>query len=132
MSSSRPRRSSPRNQKEIPVREQGYTRRRMESSRVRSGEKITRYWEDKWPPKHMFDVVKTELTRCLNQNDPAEISRLQKVIHDIDNQLDRIGNMTNFAREYGTELAAWLPIFYVATNGTLRSQYNRYISQHRR
>ena len=129
---SRRRRSSPRYRNEVPLRE--HTCRRTESSRVRSGEKIrnSRYWEDKWPPKHMFDVVRTELTRCLNQNDPAEISRLQKIIQDIDNQLDRIGNMTDFAREYGTELAAWLPIFYVATNGTLRSQYNRYISQHRR
>lgn len=83
-----------------------------------------RPWENKWPPAQMFRIVDEEIKKYSARNDKTKLYNLFRRLADIDQQLKHISSSDDLKYQFGSEDAARLMMFYIATNGTLRSRVN--------
>jgi hypothetical protein len=88
-------------------------------------------WESRWPPKQMFDVVSTELTKYMEREDDDKMNKLLYRMKSLDRQLVDITCGSDFVKAFGDEIAGILMVYHIATNGTLRKRVNEHIKKNK-
>lgn len=81
-------------------------------------------WENFWPPAEMFRLVDEEIKKYTARTDKTSLYNLFSRISDFDEQFKNIETSEDMKTQFGNEDAARLMVFYIATNGTLRSRLN--------
>lgn len=85
----------------------------------------THSWEPDWVPKRIFDVMDKEITKYIEREDNTKFMKLVERMKDLDHSLKTINTAEDFKRVFGFNKSVEMMVFYLATNGTLRSKINR-------